>query len=496
MMSLKRTIAYASDGRGELTCLALFFFVFLSGMYMFDERVSLFAGPAWVVAFEALLLGASVVGFVLRPVLLYRTRRVFQIVPGIMSVLAAAALVVVLMAQRLEVALVGGSVGFCALGYTGSAAHAFVSRRYARSAYLARTVALSYAGGVLLQFVCHTLLPSGIPQQFALVVGAIAMVVMLRVGNGPDSDGRGASRGPGADRGTVARLVLATCCLTVVFAALNAACTMEHASGSIDLGGWSRLILAASAIAAGHLFDMRRRNAMSLIMLCVAMLSTLSFFMVVAGGSVLAATLLFYAGSGFFSVFFTTAFMALAPSTRHPELWASMGRIINCICGMVVAGPAVALAGGGDVLAAAVAMMVVCVGMVIALRKPFDVLEVPEGRAEFAPGVSAGAPPGDSESPVDRPSAESAPSDGDTSESAQAAFEEKLTAFGAAHGFSEREVAVMRALLTSEGSVKSVADALYLSRSTLYRHISSMNKKTGTASRMALITAFWSWEGR
>lgn len=496
MMSPRRTIAYASDGRRELTCLALFFFVFLSGMYMFDERVGLFAGPAQVVAFEALVLGASVVGFVLRPVLLYRTRRVFQIVPGIMSVLAAAALVVVLMAQRLEVALVGGSVGFCALGYTGSAAHAFVSRRYARSTYLARTVALSYAGGVLLQFVCHTLLPSGIPQQFALVVGAIAMVVMLRAGNGPDSDGRGASRGPGADRGTVVRLVLATCCLTVVFAALNAACTMEHASGSIDLGGWSRLILAASAIAAGHLFDARRRSAMNLIMLCVAMLSTLSFFLVVAGGNVLAATLLFYVGSGFFSVFFTAAFMALAPSTHHPELWPSMGRVINCVCSMVVAGPAVALADGGDVLAAAVAMMVVCVGMVIALRKPFDVLEVPKSQPEPVPGSSAGASPSGVESPADHPSAESALPDGDTSDSAQAAFEEKLAAFGAAYGFSEREIAVMRALLTSEGSVKSMADALYLSRSTLYRHISSMNKKTGTASRMALITAFWSWEGR
>lgn len=235
---------------------------------------------------------------------------------------------------------------------------------------------------------------------------------------------------------------------------------------------------------------------MNLIMLCVAMLSTLSFFLVVAGGNVLAATLLFYVGSGFFSVFFTAAFMALAPSTHHPELWPSMGRVINCVCSMVVAGPAVALADGGDVLAAAVAMMVVCVGMVIALRKPFDVLEVPKSQPEPVPGSSAGASPSGVESPADHPSAESALPDGDTSDSAQAAFEEKLAAFGAAYGFSEREIAVMRALLTSEGSVKSMADALYLSRSTLYRHISSMNKKTGTASRMALITAFWSWEGR
>ena len=34
---------------------------------------------------------------------------------------------------------------------------------------------------------------------------------------------------------------------------------------------------------------------------------------------------------------------------------------------------------------------------------------------------------------------------------------------------------------------------LFLSRSTLYRHISLINKKTDTASRVALINFFWSW---
>lgn len=34
---------------------------------------------------------------------------------------------------------------------------------------------------------------------------------------------------------------------------------------------------------------------------------------------------------------------------------------------------------------------------------------------------------------------------------------------------------------------------LFLSRSALYRHIASINKKTGAASRVALINFFWSW---
>lgn len=42
-------------------------------------------------------------------------------------------------------------------------------------------------------------------------------------------------------------------------------------------------------------------------------------------------------------------------------------------------------------------------------------------------------------------------------------------------------------------SVQDIAATLFLSRSTLYRHISSINKKTGTTSRVALINFFWSW---
>lgn len=52
---------------------------------------------------------------------------------------------------------------------------------------------------------------------------------------------------------------------------------------------------------------------------------------------------------------------------------------------------------------------------------------------------------------------------------------------------------MVRALLTMDDSVSDIASTLFLSRSTLYRLIASINKKTGTASRTALITFFWTW---
>lgn len=105
------------------------------------------------------------------------------------------------------------------------------------------------------------------------------------------------------------RLTVATACLAGVFAALNAGLTTSHAAGAIDLGDWPRLLMGVSALVAGVLFDLHGRSYMNITMTCTAMLSTLSFFVLLIdgnGGNALAAMAIFYLGSGFFVVFFTT----------------------------------------------------------------------------------------------------------------------------------------------------------------------------------------------
>lgn len=64
-------------GYRELVSLALFFFVFLTSTFIFDEHAALLFGPSLVSPLESLMLGSSVIGFILRPYLCYRlpTRR-------------------------------------------------------------------------------------------------------------------------------------------------------------------------------------------------------------------------------------------------------------------------------------------------------------------------------------------------------------------------------------------------------------------------------------
>lgn len=93
------------------------------------------------------------------------------------------------------------------------------------------------------------------------------------------------SESTAAFRRAVVRLTVAIACLTGVFAALNAGLTTSHAAGAIDLGDWPRLLMGVSALVAGALFDLHDRSYMNITMTCTAMLSALSFFVLLVDGN-------------------------------------------------------------------------------------------------------------------------------------------------------------------------------------------------------------------
>lgn len=388
------TTSYLRRGIREIICLALFFFTFLACEYLFDARMAEFVPPNEVVIYESLAVGASVIGFFVRPVLYYRRPHAIDATSDVTGVLLVAALLLLIMAVQVEMVIVGGIVACCALGYCGSVAHANFARRFARTPCLARAAALSYAMGVLVQVLNHMVVPAGIPQQAVLVVCAIAQVALLHgarraklrdesdpnfepnvAGLSVDALEYGAKwqddpEAKAAFRRAVARLTVATAYLSGVFAALNAGLTTLHATGAVDLGDWPRLLLVVSSLAAGVLFDLRGRSYMNIGMTCAAMLSTLSFFVLIIdgnGGNELAATIIFYLGSGFFVVFFTTKFAAISLYARWSYFWPCMGRVVNNVCSMLVTAPAVAIILSQNVLAAVSAALVMFVGIAITL---------------------------------------------------------------------------------------------------------------------------------
>lgn len=72
MRGIGDTTVYLRRGIREIICLALFFFTFLACEYLFDVRMAEFVSPNEVVIYESLVIGASVIGFFVRPILYYR----------------------------------------------------------------------------------------------------------------------------------------------------------------------------------------------------------------------------------------------------------------------------------------------------------------------------------------------------------------------------------------------------------------------------------------
>lgn len=510
MRGMGDTTAYLRRGIREIICLALFFFTFLACEYLFDVRIAEFVPSSEVVIYESIVVGASVIGFFVRPFLYYRHPQAIDATSDITGVLLVSALLLMIMAVQFQVVIAGGLVACCALGYCGSTAHANLARRFAQTPCLARAVAVSYAAGILVQVLNHMVMPAGIPQKSVLIACAIALVGLLhgarraKLRDEPASElefeiaelsvdalERGARwhddpEAKAAFQGAVVRLTVATACLTGVFAALNAGLTTSHAAGAIDLGDWPRLLLVVSALAAGVLYDLRGRSYMNIIMTCAAMLSTLSFFVLITdgnGGNTLAATIIFYLGTGFFVVFFTAKFAAISMYARWAYLWPCMGRVINNVCSILVTAPAVAIISSQNVLVAVSVVLVLFVGIAISLLGQFG----QDGEREATHGGLAFA--------TDDLGVSCEPGQADTVplEAPELSFDDRLDGFVTAFGLTKRERDVLEALVVSDDSVQDVAAALFLSRSTLYRHIASINKKTGAASRVALINFFWSW---
>lgn len=504
------TTAYLRRGIREIICLVLFFFTFLACEYLFDVRMAEFVSPNEVVIYESLVIGASVIGFFVRPILYYRRPHAIDATSDVTGVLLVAALLLLIMAVQVEVVITGGLVACCALGYCGSTAHANFARRFARTPCLARAAALSYAMGVLVQVLNHMVVPVGIPQQAVLVVCAIAQVALLhgarraKLRDESDPNFEPSAAGLSVDvleygakwhddpeakaafRRAVVRLTVATAYLSSVFAALNAGFTTLHAVGAVDLGDWPRLLLVVSSLVAGALFDLHGRSYMNIGMTCAAILSTLSFFVLIVdgnGGNELAATIIFYLGLGFFVVFFTTKYAAVSLYARWSYFWPCMGRVVNNVCSMFVTAPAVAIISSQNVLAAVSVVLVLFVGIAISLLGQFG----QDGEGEATHGGLALA--------TDDLGVSCEPAKADTVplEAPELSFDDRLDGFVAAFGLTKRERDVLEALVVSDDSMQDVAAALFLSRSTLYRHIASINKKVGTNSRVALISLFWSW---
>lgn len=249
-------------------------------------------------------------------------------------------------------------------------------------------------------------------------------------------------------------LVMILACL---FSTLDNVVTLSNAHGTIAVQTWPRLFLAASGLAAGIIFDLAERRYMGLVMLGIAVLSTISILAVEAGADPNLGLVVFYLSSGFFVTFFTATFTQLAPRMHAPALWAGMGRAANNACAFTTSGISLALI----MIGALVLLVAACAAFVAAGLFRLPQTEQERKHQQLAEEALA------------------APT-----------VEEQRQTFIANHALTPREVDVLIAVTQDERPLKQVAEELGISMRMVQRHLSSIYQKTDTQTRAGLTKAF------
>ena len=456
----------------SLSALALFTFAFLGSEFFFDSRIGLLISAEGVVGAQAMILGASVVGFLAYAPIskLAGGRRALRAVEAVGAI---AALVTIAVAESALAMQIAGCIAFFLLGSLGAEAHWSMARAFEGSPSLAKGAGAAYAAGILLQFLSNQFVSAGVAGAAVLCVGVAALAVFAAAG---ERDGESAGQAaadssqqsaPGGAKTAIRAvwLLALVVLLACMFSTLDNVVTLANAQGSISVETWPRLFLAASGLAAGVLFDIRERRYMGFIMFAVTVLSTISILAVEAGASPVIGLIVFYVSSGFFVTFFTTTFLQLAPRMRTPQLWAGMGRAANNLCAFTVSGVSMMLT-QSSIAAVMIASLILFVLVSVAFvgaglfRLPSTVGE----REAIQAGLAAAAAP--------------------TLEEVQAEFISRS-------GLTPREEEVLRAVTADERPLKQVADNLGISLRMVQRHLTSIYRKTDTQTRAGLTRAFF-----
>ncbi len=461
----------------SVVSLALFGFVFLGVEFFFDSYASKVVDAKGVLLYQSVILLASVAGLFIYA-LLERTlsKRIIHIVLIALNIVGLVTLAGIILASGRWL-LGSGIIFFVICGITGGFVYFEVANDYTDRKHLTVTVGISYALGLLLQYINYNLVDSAAIRfiMFSLSIAALTVILFPRIdtANGEyrtedkkiyDCQGK-SDKHNNAFMAVV--LVTVILLMTFIFSALDNVVTLVHAEGGADIGQWPRLFLALSGIAAGVLFDIRDQRFMNQIMYCVTVLSVIAMLVIEFGGAFIIGLIVFYLAAGFFVVYFTTSFINISYNMSWPSLWTGAGRAVNNIGAGIVGIMTYVITKTPGIMVMSILVIVLLVLISIAVFV-LDSIQKRQYRHYDEENVTK-------------------------DEGVEVRKEKDIGAFADKHMLTVREQEVLQKLLVSDGSVQDIADELYISRASLYRHISSMNEKTGTRSRVGLIQYYYGW---
>lgn len=221
-----------------VTLMGLFTFLFLGVEYFFVNVLSHIVSEDQTVLAQNYALGVSAAGFVLYALFEHfckdRLKEVCFIFIALLSVLCMA---FIYMGTTYTAVFFAGLVLFLLLGLTGSAAFYTSMCRMKTEQYLARTVGISYALGILLQFVNNNLIRSELAEMIVLFVFLLILIALLLKWDYCKEDKVQTNLSLSDEEGNDVNgkivgilLILLVLLMTCIFSTLDNAVTLVHSS--------------------------------------------------------------------------------------------------------------------------------------------------------------------------------------------------------------------------------------------------------------------------
>ena len=348
--------------------------------------------------------------------------------------------------SRLQMIVTYATV-FC-LGFLGGVVFLRMSQATAAGMDTAWSLGLGSAAAVALQYPLQ--LRWGVTPPLPVFMLA-AFVLMSRVLLREPAE----LRRSGPAETTLPRRIVFACLIAamlVLFASFYNSYIhhLQVQSGYTDFNvyAWPRLIQIPSYLFFGLIGDRNQGRLVPVTALCLTLAALLNAVLAGNAGAYWLNMCLFYLALSGAVSYYDLTFWRLAPGTRHPALWAPMGRVIDSV--LVLLSYGIHL--GGLPAPAVLAVDVAGLALII-------VLMAANGDFNFA-----------------APEPVPAPADG----------EERLARLADRYGLSPAETKVLREMVLTEDKQSVIAETLSIRVSTVQHHTTAIYRKTGASTRAGL----------
>lgn len=389
----------------------------------------------------------------------------------VLCVTAAALMLFSSAASQFYLAVTGLCVLF--LGYIGGAVYYRMAALSVKKARAGLCLGAGYAIAVVFQFFLQ-LQWTVIPALAVLLLLNFASLAFILLKSGEDAS-PAEPVNSFVPRSTLFYTIVITVALLVFTSYYNSYIHhLQVASGYTDYNvySWPRLLMIPAIVLFCAIGDLKGGKLLPISTLCVVVIALLNTALLARETYILNMCLYYIAMTAVIAYYHLT-FLRLAPYTKHPYLWASMGRVLDSAA--VILSFALNMSALSSV--AVLIIDIVALVVVIVMMSLTGAFNLSASRAVQIPG--------DAQRPSDmEPVARS--SDYPETDEEPIAQTDPFSVVKETYGISPSEMKVLRELVMTDDKQDVIAARLNISVSTLRHHITSIYKKTGTQTRSAL----------